>query len=158
MIDKQIKKILEKYYLFNFPINSEDQKEIFQLKEFLIDKRNSSLGDSLVNFIYSCAKTLNNHSLSSNKVPDTVLISSFRSSKISQHLNLSGKKKKLGNYLESLILLVWSYGLLNIGEMIEKLKEKMTSEMFSSPIEENRAATKAFTRLFNIIDNLIFDQ
>ncbi|MHA1983585.1 MAG: ribonuclease III family protein [Candidatus Hodarchaeales archaeon] len=157
MIDEQIKKVLEKHYLFEFPINIEDQNQNFKLKEFLIDKRNSSLGDSLVNFIYSCAKTLNNNLLSSNKVPDTVLVNSYRESKIYRNFTLSGEKKKLGNYIESLILLVWSYGLLNMEEMIDRLKEEMTPDMFTSPMEEKRAATKAFTRLFNIIDNVIFD-
>ncbi len=156
MISAKIKDKLFKFYPLDFPIEVNDKENIDKLKNFIFDIRNSSLGDSLINFAYSCAKTLNNGKPSSNKVPDIFLIEGYKDSKIRNYLELTGEKKKLGNYLESLILLTWVYNLLTLDEIIDRLNEEMDPEMFKSAINEKRSAVKSFSRLFNIISNLIF--
>ncbi|OLS19861.1 MAG: hypothetical protein HeimC3_43000 [Candidatus Heimdallarchaeota archaeon LC_3] len=158
MISTKIKEKLFKFYPLDFPIQVKDKENMEKLKSFIFDIRNSSLGDSLINFAYSCAKTLNNGKPSSNKVPDLFLIEGYYNSNIKEYLKLTGEKKKLGNYLEALIFLSWVYNLLTLDEIIERLTEEMNPEMFISSIDEKRSAEKSFSRLFNIINNLIFEK
>lgn len=155
MFSSQLRAIISSYYPLKFPIILET--ETFQLfTNFLYDPRNAALGDSLVNFIYSVAKTLVSSSFTGIKVPDYVMVDAYKESLLFTKIKLTGDRKKLGNVLESLLLAVWIYNLLTLDDLIQRLREELDPKKFKNAIEERRTATKAFIRLYNICSSILF--
>ena len=155
MFKGKIKSILIQFYPLTFPISVSDEKSFQLLLNFVRDKRNSSLGDSLVNFIFSCAKTITNKTVGSEKVSDKILIEAYQKSNLALNLKLTGEKKKLGNYLESVILLMWVFELLTIDDLVSRITENLSEN--KDRFSEDVRAVHAFKRLFDICSNLIFD-
>ena len=149
--------ILTRYGLV-FPLDLQNQKSLQILYEFLGDSRNASLGDSLVNFVFSCCKSLSLKSLTSLKVPDSIMISAYKGSKLSEVLSLRGEKKRVGNSLEALFLLVWAFNLLSLDDIIRGLGEGITSVGDRYKVQHGRQSEiNAFTRIFDIFASVIFN-
>jgi hypothetical protein len=157
LLSNNLKSIVEQYYPLKFPISSNETDAFNLFLQFIFDPRNASLGDSLVNFSYSCAKSLAGGFITSTKLADKILVEGFKQSEISKILKLSGERKVLGNYLEAFFLAVWLFGLLSLDELISRIKEELDPQMLDSNIDENRTAIKAFARLFNICRFLVFN-
>ena len=155
MFSNQLKAIISSYYPLTFPITLET-KPVQVFMNFLHDPRNAALGDSLVNFIYSVAKSLASANFTGTKVPDYVMVDAYKESLLFTKLKLTGERKKLGNTLESLVLATWVYDLLTLDDLVLRLKEELDPKMFKNITEERRTATKAFIHLYNVCAGLLF--
>lgn len=144
--------MLEHHYLLKRGSGSFDQVELLK---FLYDKRNASLGDSLINFIYSCTKSLASQKLTGLKVPDSILLNGFTSSKLALWLKLHGSKKEKANAIEALILYLWLVYDFEIEEMVLNLVLKLNKSNFNSRTEEERYSSQAFSSLFDSFDLLM---
>jgi len=88
-------------------LDEEDNQII--LRDFVFSKGNAKLGDSLVNFIYSLAKSGVTESPTGTKVSDSILAKAYRISLWTKtnYLRLKGKKGQLADQVEALILFFW---------------------------------------------------
>lgn len=148
IIKEKIRTIVEKNYKLLNNISKESENQKIFLK-FLFDKRNAALGDSLVNFIYSCTKSIAKNENTGIKISDTILLNGFSDSTLSEWLKLKGKKKEKANALEALILYIWLVYDFTIEDMVGNLVSKLDKKHFNSRTEEITYASKAFSSLFD---------
>ena len=147
---------LEKYYLIepNLQITKENLPLFIK---FLADRRNASIGDSLINFAYSCSKSLALNECTGIKVSDDILLLGYNESKLQKWLKLPGKKKDQANALEALIFFMW----LNYNYSIEDIalcilaKLNVKEGNLNNGIEEKRISSVGFTNLFDSFHELI---
>jgi hypothetical protein len=124
---------------------------ISSLKSFTFDKGNSKLGDSLVNFIYSLAKTGITNSSTGTKVSDYVLAEAYRASewKKKPMITLKGSKGLLADKVEALILFFWVFELFTIEDLTTVLMKHLDEELLHHTKEEEQCAIVAFCSLLN---------
>ena len=121
------------------------------LQSFIAIKGNSKLGDSLVNFIYSLAKSGVSNAPTGTKVSDFILSKAYRSSKWGKNskILLKGDKGRLADQVEALILYFWVYELMTIDEFTSSLMDHLDHEQLHHPREEEKVAINAFQALLN---------
>ena len=124
------------------------------LLTFILSKENSKLGDALVNFLYSLAKSAVSKSATGTKVSDYVLSTAYRSSLWGKNeiLKLKGKKGLLADYVESLVLYFWVFELVTLEEMVKYLVEMLEPEKLSHNREEEQTAILSFNNLLNALN------
>ena len=121
------------------------------LLTFIVTKGNSKLGDALVNFIYSLAKSAVSTQATGTKVSDYVLATAYRSSlwRKNEILKLKGKKGYLADHVESLVLYFWVFELVSLEEMVEYLIKNLDPEKLHHSREEEQIAVLSFKNLLN---------
>ncbi|MHA1978539.1 MAG: ribonuclease III family protein [Candidatus Hodarchaeales archaeon] len=122
------------------------------LRDFIFVKGNAKLGDSLVNFIYSLAKSGVSNTPTGTKVSDLILSKAYRSSlwTTSEYLKLKGKKGQLADQVEALILFFWIQKLLSIDEFVEILMKNLDPKKLHHSHEEEETAINAFKSLLDL--------
>ncbi len=154
LVRDKLKSFLQNHYVL-------ERKNYYLAKEelinFIIDRRNASLGDSLINFIYSCSKSMARSECTGIKISDEIMLKGYNASKLAEWLHLPGKKKDQGNAIEALIFFVWLTYDYSIDEMALSLLSKMNVSglNLNNEIEEKRIAGPAFTQLFNSFNDII---
>ena len=78
------------------------------------DKQIAQLGDSLANFIYSLALSLAKGKCTGTRVPDTVLTNAYHSSAVKTRLPVTGKKGRVGDAVEAVLLLSWLHRIIRL--------------------------------------------
>jgi len=123
------------------------------LLAFIVTKGNSKLGDALVNFIYSLAKSAVSTQATGTKVSDYVLSTAYRSSiwEKNEGLRLKGRKGYLADHVESLVLYFWVFELVSLEEMVEYLTKSLNPEKLHHSREEEQIAVLSFK---NLLDEL----
>ena len=118
----------------------DEKKPQDSLLAFILTKGNSKLGDALVNFIYSLAKSAVSTQVTGTKVSDFILATAYRSSLWMNNdiLKLKGKKGYLADHVEALILYFWVF------EFVTLKPEKL-----HHPREEEQIAVLSFKNLLN---------
>ena len=154
LIKEKLITSVKKHYQLNKEINFK-QSNLEEFLKFLYDKRNAALGDSLINFIYSCTKSIVKNETTGLKISDTILLNGFSSSKLSKWLKLKGNKKVKANAIEALILYLWLVHDFKIEEMIMNLMLKLEKNNFNTSSEEKTYASFAFSSLFDSFDKLL---
>ncbi|MHA2175944.1 MAG: ribonuclease III family protein [Candidatus Hodarchaeales archaeon] len=126
---------------------------ISSLKSFTLHKGNSKLGDSLVNFIYSLAKTRVLNSSTGTKVSDYILSEAYKASKWKKKalINLRGNKGQLADKVEALILYFWIFELFTIDDFVTKLMENLDNTQLHHSKEEEKNAIVAFSSLLDLL-------
>ncbi len=121
------------------------------LLTFILTKGNSKLGDALVNFLYSLAKSAVSTQATGTKVSDFVLATAYRSSlwMDNDRLTLKGKKGYLADHVEALILYFWVFEFVSLEEMVKHLIKELKPEKLSHPREEEQIAVLSFKNLLN---------
>lgn len=159
LVREKIKLFIKKHYeleLVNFTVEESKQ----HLLKFLVDRRNASFGDSLINFIYSCSKTLARNECTGIKISDEILLKGFNASNLNLWLKLPGKKKDQANALEALIFYIW----LNFDYSIEEMALNVLSKLntnginLNDEVEEKRLAGLGLANLFNSFNELLTKQ
>lgn len=159
LIREKIKFFLKKHYDLE-PTNFTTEESKKKLLKFIVDRRNASFGDSLINFIYSCSKTLARNECTGIKISDEILLKGFNASKLNLWLKLPGKKKDQGNAIEALIFYIWLNFDYTIEEMALNLLSKLNVEgiNLNNEVEEKRIASIGFTNLFNSFNELLLSE
>lgn len=123
------------------------------LRKILTNKNLARLGDSLINFAYSLAKSRTKGTPTGTKVQDKALAEAIRKTKLKKVLPLRSKEDTLGDAVEALCAYIWLKQTMTIEEMIQTLQNTLQGEDITHPRLEKKACTKAFTELLNkIID------
>jgi len=130
---------------------NDEQNPQNSLLTFIIKKGSSKLGDALVNFIYSLAKTGVSAEATGTKVSDYILATAYRSSLWGKNeiLTLKGKKGYLADHVESLLLYFWVFELVSLEEMVEYLMKNLDPEKLHHPREEEQIAVLSFKDLLD---------
>ena len=157
LVRDSLKSFLQRYYVLENK-NYHDKPE--ELIKFINDRRNASLGDSIINFIYSCSKSMAREECTGIKVSDEILLKGYNSSKLASWLHLPGKKKDKANAIEALIFFIWLNYDFSIEEMALNLLSKMKIQgmNLNNEVEEKRIAGQAFTQLFDTFNELLLQQ
>ena len=122
---------------------------------FILDKNNAKLGDALVNFLYSLAKSIVLKRNTGIKVSDYILSEAYRNSLWfkEKKLLIRGKKGRRGDIIEAMMLYFW----LSIPDSLEKFVNILILELknkkFENKNEESINAIEAFTVLLNFFYN-----
>lgn len=126
---------------------------------YIHNKRNAKLGDSLVNFIYSVAKSLVSEMPTGMKVSDSILSEAYKGSLWykTNTLKLTGKKSRIADVIEALILYFWVHEDLNIEKLIYPLLTELDPDRLHHPKEEHFSAVFSFQRLLDFLFQLHLD-
>lgn len=121
------------------------------LMKFIHNKENAKLGDSLVNFIYSIAKTIVSERPTGTKVSDSILSEAYRKSmwNKSQALKLTGDKGKIADFVEALILFFWINKSVGLEDLISPIVTGLEAKKLHHPREEKDSAVNAFQKLLD---------
>ncbi|MFX0172460.1 MAG: ribonuclease III family protein [Candidatus Hodarchaeota archaeon] len=143
----------EKLYL----ITKEDGRQQ-NLMAFVQNKGNAKLGDSLVNFIYSIAKTIVIGKPTGMKVSDSILSEAYKTSLWykSNTLRLSGKKARIADSVEALILFFWVEKDSNLEILIDPLISQLDPNHLQHPREEHGSAVNSFRNLLDHLYQIYF--
>lgn len=156
MVRSQLRVILEPHYPLPKTIY-QNEASLADFGQFLLDKRNASLGDSLTNFLYSCAISLSKRKMTGVKVSDRILVEGYQQSQLRSWLPLHGNRKDQANGLEALVFYVWVVHEYTTEEMSLVIRSVLQGGPLGSNDEEKRTAAKAFTKLFNTFHNLLYE-
>ena len=132
------------------------EKVVFSLKyrsieEIFRDKGLAKLGDSLVNLVYSLAKSRIRDKPDGWKVPGKVLAEAIRKSGLKEYAPRRSDAHSLGDSAEGLIAYVWLAKVLDLEEISRVLEEEMKKWKITNRRSEIQMATKAFAVLLKII-------
>ena len=129
----------------------DEKKSQDSLLTFILTKGNSKLGDALVNFIYSLAKSAVSTQVTGTKVSDFILATAYRSSLWMNNdiIKLKGKKGYLADHVEALILYFWVFEFITLEEMVKHLIKDLKPEKLNHPREEEQIAVLSFKNLLN---------
>lgn len=94
-----------------------------RIQRVLRDKQLASLGDALVNLIYSLALTRLNGCPVGTKVSDRILCEAFRHAGLREHLGTRLTRKDLANAAESLLAEAYRQHLITIDESVEVITQ-----------------------------------
>lgn len=121
------------------------------LVSFVHDKGNAKLGDSLVNFLYSVAKSLVSKRTTGTKVSDSILTEAYKGSLWfkTKALELTGKKNRIADAIEALILFFWVKGERSLESLIDPLMAELEPERLHHPKEEHFSAVISFRSLLD---------
>ncbi len=138
---------------------SENRGEKGNLEAFIHNKSNSKLGDSLVNFIYSVAKSIVSEMPTGTKVSDSILLEAYRRSlwHSTNTLKLKGKKNRIADAIEALILYFWVHKDLNLEKLISPLIAQLEPDRLHHPKEEHSSAVFSFQRLLDFLYDFYLD-
>ncbi|MHA1377251.1 MAG: ribonuclease III family protein [Candidatus Helarchaeota archaeon] len=121
------------------------------LSEVFKDKKLAQLGDNLINFIYSLAKSIELESPQGWKVSANVLSQAMRDSDLRKFAPKRANSHDIGDFAEALTAYVWLLRKLTLQEATEILIKNLKGGSFSDIKKEERIATIAFTELFKKI-------
>ena len=130
------------------------------LTSYVYNKSNAKLGDALVNFIYSVAKSIVSGIPTGVKVSDSILSKAYKGSlwRKTNTLKLSGKKNRIADAVEALILYFWVHEGLNLKELIEPLESQLDPNRLHHPKEEHLSAVLSFRNLLNVLFQIYIDK
>ncbi|MFX0013666.1 MAG: ribonuclease III family protein [Promethearchaeota archaeon] len=132
-------------------IPTEDTVRKKNLVLYIYNKSNAKLGDSLVNFIYSVAKSLVSEKPTGTKVSDSILLEAYKGSLWckTDTLKLTGKKNRIADAIEALILFFWVHEDISLEELIESLMDHLQPDRLHHPKEEHSTAVLSFLSLLD---------
>lgn len=123
------------------------------LTDFISQKDNAKLGDALVNFLYSLAKSLATNHVTGIKVSDSILAQAYKTSiwYDQKTLLIKGDKGRIADAIETLILYFWVVKDISLNELVEPLSQTLKFKDLSHPRLERIAAIQAFQELLNLL-------
>ncbi|MHA2245227.1 MAG: ribonuclease III family protein [Candidatus Hodarchaeales archaeon] len=124
-----------------------------KLSVYVHNKCNAKLGDSLVNFIYSVAKSLVSEIPTGVKVSDSILSEAYKGSLWynSNSLKLKGKKSKIADAIEALILYFWIHEDISLEKLINPLMVQLKPDRLHHHKEEHASAVLSFQSLLDFL-------
>ena len=134
-------------------ILSENTGRNKKLSAYVHNKSNAKLGDSLVNFIYSVAKSLVSEMPTGMKVSDSILSEAYKGSLWykTNTLKLKGKKSRIADAIEALILYFWVHEDTSLENLIDPLMVQLEPDSLHHHKEEHASAVLSFQRLLDFL-------
>ena len=122
------------------------------IESIMHDKGLAKVGDGLVNFCYSLAKSLVLGYATGEKVRDSVLARAIRSTSVYEHMNRRTDAGKAGDAYEAIVAYLWMKEKISINDMVKSLSELLDIESTTSRKKEGEISALAFQKFLE--DNI----
>ena len=116
------------------------------IESIMHDKGLAKVGDGLVNFCYSLAKSLVLGVATGEKVRDSVLARAIRATSVYQHMNRRADAGRAGDAYEALMAYLWMTEKITILDMVNSLSESLDIDSTTSRKKEGEIAAVAFQK------------
>ena len=117
------------------------------VESILNDKGLAQIGDNLVNFCYSLAKSVVLDKMQGEKVRDSVLARAIRATSVYQYMGRRTDIGKAADAYEALMAWLWMKKLLDIPFIVDFLTKHLEINIKSNRKEEGEVAALAFQKL-----------
>ncbi len=117
------------------------------------DKGLAQIGDNLVNFFYSLAKSVATNVASGEKVRDSVLAKAIRSTSVYHHIGRRTDAGRAADAYEAIIAYLWMKDQLDIKEVVRFLIDKLDIDSTTNRKKEAEIASEAFRLLLESISD-----
>ena len=125
------------------------------VESIMHDKGLAKVGDGLVNFCYSLAKSLVLGQATGEKVRDSVLARAIRATPVYRHMNRRTDAGRAGDAYEAIMAYLWMTEKISISDMVDSLSESLDITSTTSRKKEGEIAAVAFQKfLESNIENL----
>jgi len=121
------------------------------VESILNDKGLAQIGDNLVNFFYSLAKSVVLDSMSGEKVRDKILAKAIRATSIYQHIGRRTDAGRAADAYEAIIAWLWMTNRIDPKWVIEFLVEHLNIDRTTNRKQEAEIASEAFRLLLEEI-------
>ncbi|MHA2046317.1 MAG: ribonuclease III family protein [Candidatus Thorarchaeota archaeon] len=111
------------------------------------DKGLAKVGDNLVNFMYSLAKSVVLGHTTGEKVRDSVLARAIRATKVYNHISRRTDAGRAADAYEAIMAYLWMTGRLTIQDAVESLKDTLHIDSKTSRKKEGEVAANSFQYL-----------
>ena len=117
------------------------------LESIMNDKGLAKVGDNLVNFVYSLAKSVVLGHTTGEKVRDSVLARAIRATKVYSHISRRTDAGRAADAYEAIMAFLWMSGKLTIQEAVESLTDTLQIDTKTSRKKEGEVAAISFQYL-----------
>jgi len=125
------------------------------IESIMNDKGLAKLGDNLVNFIYSLAKSVVLGQTTGEKVRDSVLARAIRATEINSHFSRRTDAGRAADAYEAIMAYLWLSGKLAIQEAVKSLTETLDIDSKTSRKKEGEVAAISFQKLLEEYSDLL---
>lgn len=116
------------------------------VESIMHDKGLAKVGDGLVNFCYSLAKSLALGYPTGEKVRDSVLARAIRATSVYRHMNRRTDAGKAGDAYEAIMAYLWMTEKITISDMVASLSESLEIDNTTSRKKEGEIAAVSFQK------------
>ena len=116
------------------------------IESIMHDKGLAKVGDNLVNFCYSLAKSLVLGHATGEKVRDSVLARAIRSTSVYRHMNRRTDAGRAGDAYEAIMAYLWMTEKISISDFVTSLSESLDITSKTSRKKEGEIAALAFQK------------
>ena len=116
------------------------------IESIMHDKGLAKVGDGLVNFCYSLAKSLVLGEATGEKVRDSVLARAIRATSVYHHMNRRTDAGRAGDAYEAIMAYLWMTEKISISDMVDSLSESLDINSTTSRKKEGEIAAVAFQK------------
>ncbi|MGY5879460.1 MAG: ribonuclease III family protein [Candidatus Thorarchaeota archaeon] len=116
------------------------------IESIMHDKGLAKVGDGLVNFCYSLAKSLVLGEATGEKVRDSVLARAIRTTSVYHHMNRRTDAGRAGDAYEAIMAYLWMTEKISISDMVDSLSESLDINSTTSRKKEGEIAAVAFQK------------
>ena len=110
------------------------------------DKGLAKVGDNLVNFCYSLAKSIVLGCATGEKVRDSVLARAIRATSVYQYMNRRTDAGRAADAYEALMAYLWMIEKISISDLVNSLSESLDITNTTSRKKEGEIAALAFQK------------
>jgi len=110
------------------------------------DKGLAKVGDGLVNFCYSLAKSLVLGHATGEKVRDSVLARAIRATSVYNHMNRRTDAGRAADAYEAIMAYLWMTEKITISDMVKSLSESLEISSSTSRKKEGDIAAVSFQK------------
>lgn len=123
------------------------------VESIMNDKGLAQIGDNLVNFFYSLAKSVATNVASGEKVRDSVLAKAIRATSVYHHMGRRTDAGRAADAYEAIIAYLWMKDKLDIKDVVRFLTDKLDIDSTTNRKKEAEIASEAFRLLLESISD-----
>lgn len=125
------------------------------IESIMNDKGLAQIGDNLVNFCYSLAKSVVLGKMAGEKVRDSVLARAIRATPVYQYMRRRTDAGKAADAYEAIMAWLWMKNLIDVQFIVEFLVENISMDSTTNRTKEGEIASFAFQKLLEeVVKNL----
>ncbi len=117
------------------------------------DKGLAQIGDNLVNFFYSLAKSVATSVASGEKVRDSVLAKAIRATSVYHHMGRRTDPGRAADAYEAIIAYLWMKDKLDIKDVVRFLTDRLDIDSTTNRKKEAEISSEAFRLLLESISD-----
>ncbi len=117
------------------------------IESIMNDKGLAKVGDNLINFIYSLAKSVVLGQTTGEKVRDSILARAIRATSVYRHISRRTDAGRAADAYEAIMAYLWMTGKITIPQAVESLTKTLHIDSKTSRKKEGEVAALSFQYL-----------